>query len=113
VVCGPGASKKGKATGFPVAFLFCSECREIAGRQVLPCMSTLCTLSQPPAPRLLYPRKDAAYQLGISIRSLDYRIAHQEIAVRRIGKRVLIPRGELVKFSQMNHYDPVVTEDED
>ena len=36
------------------------------------------TPSQPPAPRLLYDRKEAARQLSISVRSLDYLIAGKQ-----------------------------------
>ncbi len=55
--------------------------------------------------RLLYDRKEAARQLSISVRSLDYLIAGGQLDTRRIGKKVLIPRGSLARFSQANHYD--------
>ena len=57
--------------------------------------------------RLLYPRKDAAFQLGVSVRTLDYIIARKELETRRIGKKVLIPRGALVRFANTNHFDSV------
>jgi hypothetical protein len=57
--------------------------------------------------RLLYSRKEAAYQLSISTRSLDYLIATREIAVRRNGKRILIPHGELVRYARADHYQPI------
>ena len=57
------------------------------------------------APRLLYDRKEAARQLSISIRSLDYLIANKKLGTRRIGKKVLIPYGELKRFAAANHYD--------
>jgi hypothetical protein len=34
--------------------------------------------------RLLYPRKDAAFQLGISIRALDYLVANRQLETRPI-----------------------------
>ena len=58
--------------------------------------------------RLLYDRKDAARQLSISIRSLDYLIAGKKLGTRRIGKKVLIPRGELLRFSRADHPEPVM-----
>jgi len=53
--------------------------------------------------RLLYDRKSAALQLSISVRSLDYLISKKELAVRRMGKKILIPRSELVKFARKDH----------
>src|ERR1039458_4220382 len=40
------------------------------------------------SPRLLYDRKQAARQLSISTRSLDYIIAGKGLETRRIGKKV-------------------------
>lgn len=54
--------------------------------------------------RLLYDRKEAARQLSISVRSLDYLIAGKQLATRRLGKKVLIPHGELVRFSRADHF---------
>jgi excisionase family DNA binding protein len=61
-----------------------------------------------PTARLLYPRKDAAYLLGISVRSLDYLIANKQLHFQKIGKRVLIHRKELERFASTNHYRSVV-----
>ena len=58
--------------------------------------------------RLLYPRKDAAYQLGISVRMLDRLIAQKKIAFQKIGRRVLIHRKELERFASKNHYEVLV-----
>jgi len=57
------------------------------------------TTSQSPAPRLLYDRKEAARQLSISVRSLDYLIAGRKIGIRRIGSRILIAHDDLVRFA--------------
>jgi excisionase family DNA binding protein len=54
-------------------------------------------------PRLLIDRRDAAYQLGISVRKLDELIALNEISVRRIGRRVLVPRRSLEEFLRSDH----------
>jgi excisionase family DNA binding protein len=52
---------------------------------------------------LLYSRKAAAEALSISIRSLDYLLSEKKFRTRRIGRKVLIPRAELVKFAQSDH----------
>ena len=57
------------------------------------------------SPRLLYDRKEAARQLSISVRTLDYLISGKELETRRIGKKVLIPHGSLSRFAQGNHYE--------
>jgi excisionase family DNA binding protein len=59
------------------------------------------------SPRLLYDRKEAARQLSISVRSLDYLVANRKLSFRRIGKKVLIPYPELVKFSRSDHFGRV------
>ena len=61
------------------------------------------------APRLLYDRKEAARQLSISVRSLDYLIAGKQLVTRRIGKKVLISHRELVRFASGNHFDSVTS----
>jgi excisionase family DNA binding protein len=40
-------------------------------------------------------RKDAATALAISVRMVDHLISKKQLAVTRIGKRVLIPRRAL------------------
>jgi hypothetical protein len=45
--------------------------------------------------------------LSISPRALDYLLANKQIAVRRIGSRVLIPMTELQKFSRPDHPAPL------
>ncbi len=59
--------------------------------------------------KLLYDRKSAAYALSISIRALDYLIAHKEIKIRRIGGKVLIPAAELKWFAAADHLHPLAT----
>jgi excisionase family DNA binding protein len=49
--------------------------------------------------RILVGRKEAARLLSISQRSLDYLVADKELAVRRIGSRVLITVAELRRFA--------------
>jgi hypothetical protein len=56
-----------------------------------------------PVPRMLYGRNEAAYQLCISTRALDYLIEKKELAVRRMGRKILVPHNELLKFSRKDH----------
>lgn len=42
----------------------------------------------------------------MSVRSLDYLIANKKLNARRKGKKVLIPHGELVRYSMSNDYEP-------
>lgn len=49
--------------------------------------------------KLLYSRREAAAQLSVSLSTLEQLIARGELKTRRIGKRVLVPRGELVKLA--------------
>jgi hypothetical protein len=64
-------------------------------------------LPKPEVHRLLHPREEAAWFLGISIRSLDYLIANKQLAKRKNGGRVLIPHSELVRFSRADHFGPI------
>ena len=59
--------------------------------------------------RLLYDRKEAARQLSISVRSLDYLIAGKLLETRRIGKKVLVTRASLRAFAAGNHYGSIST----
>lgn len=54
--------------------------------------------------KLLFDRKAAAFALSISVRSLDYLIAGQQLKTRRIGKKVLVHRSELRRFAQGDHF---------
>lgn len=49
--------------------------------------------------KILLNRKDAAAAIGISIRGLDYLISEGKVHVRRLGKRVLVPRAELERLA--------------
>ena len=63
--------------------------------------------------RLLYDRKEAARQLSISVRSLDYLIAGKQLETRRIGRKVLVTRASLVRYSAGNHYSITSRSDAD
>jgi hypothetical protein len=66
-----------------------------------------CLSKDEAVPKLLYDRKSAAVALSISVRSLDYLLARRTFATRRIGRKVLIPAGELRKFAQADYFEPV------
>lgn len=62
------------------------------------------TEKQDNAPRLLYDRKGAAANFP-SVSGLW--IANKRLSTRRIGKKVLVPHGELVRFSRQDHPESV------
>jgi len=49
--------------------------------------------------KLLLSRREAAEQLGLCTRSLDWLIETGRLAIVRIGRRVLIPAGKLQEFA--------------
>lgn len=61
-------------------------------------------------PALLLSRKASARLLGISVRTLDHLIAHAELRVRRIGRRVLVERRALEAFARRDHRTAVPAE---
>jgi excisionase family DNA binding protein len=48
---------------------------------------------------VLLSRGDAAIALGLGRRTLDDLIARGELRIRRVGRRVLIPRKEIERFA--------------
>jgi excisionase family DNA binding protein len=52
---------------------------------------------------LLLSKKETADALGISIRTIDNLIVGKELAVRRVGRRVLIPVSEVQRFTRHDH----------
>jgi hypothetical protein len=65
------------------------------------------TAPQDNAPRLLYDRKESARQLSTSPPSLDYYLAAGKFKTRRLGRKVLIPHSELVRFANSDHWEPM------
>jgi excisionase family DNA binding protein len=53
--------------------------------------------------KLLFTRAEAAALLSISLRTLDHLHARKEIRVRRVGRKILIPRAELERFTRNDH----------
>jgi excisionase family DNA binding protein len=48
-------------------------------------------------------RDETARALRLSLRTVDSLIGHGEIAIRRIGRRVLIPTDEVKRFATALH----------
>ncbi len=63
--------------------------------------------------KFLFARKEAAFSLGVCVRSIDYLIAREELATRRIGKKVLVTRESLRRFAQGNHPEALNSEQEE
>lgn len=59
--------------------------------------------------KLLYSRKDAAFALSLSMRSIDYLIAGKQLLTRRIGNRILIPADEIRRFARASHFGPIAS----
>ncbi len=51
-----------------------------------------------------YGRKEAAWKLDLSIRSVDYLIARKLLDTRKDGKRIFITHTSLVRYAATNHY---------
>jgi excisionase family DNA binding protein len=64
-------------------------------------------------PRILYDRKTAAAALSISVRGLDYLIESGKLRVRRLGRRVLVPRSELERLARQDQAEIVPSETND
>ncbi len=52
---------------------------------------------------ILLSKRESARALSISLRKLEYLIAAKELKVRRIGRRVLVPRRSLEDFARRDH----------
>jgi len=48
-------------------------------------------------------KQKAAQMLGVSLRTIERLIALKELQVRRLGRRVLIPRTSLENFLRSDH----------
>jgi excisionase family DNA binding protein len=60
--------------------------------------------------RLLYTRQESARQLSLSVRSIDYLIGSKQLMARRMGKRVLVPHSELLRFARGDHPEDIRTQ---
>jgi hypothetical protein len=74
---------------------------------VVTCMRAQ-TSSPANPPRLLYSRKEAAFQLSESLRTIDYKIAQGTLRIIRQGGRVKITHAELLRQASLDDNTPVV-----
>ena len=63
--------------------------------------------------KILYSRQEAAELLSLSLRSVVVLIDRGELPVRRIGRRVLVPRASLEAFARRDHKMQPRTADDD
>lgn len=56
-----------------------------------------------PLQKLLLTKREAAHLLSVSLRTIENQISWKQLAVRRIGRRVLIPFSQLERFAQRDH----------
>jgi excisionase family DNA binding protein len=63
--------------------------------------------------RILLDKKSAAAALSISVRSLENLIRARQLAVRRVGRRTLIPRAALEAFARSDHPTTAASEEQD
>ena len=66
-------------------------------------MQTQTALTEPKTGTIALSKRETARMLGISLRTIDRLIALKELPVRRLGRRVLIPRASLESFFRNDH----------
>lgn len=57
--------------------------------------------------KFLFSRKEAAFSLGLSTRSVDYLIETKKLETRRIGAKVLVTRESLRLYARGNHPEAI------
>jgi hypothetical protein len=57
--------------------------------------------------KFLFTRKEAAFSLGLSPRSVDYLIEGKKLETRRIGAKVLVTRESLRLYARSNHPEAI------
>lgn len=53
--------------------------------------------------KLNYTRREAAFALGVSLRTVDYLIAKGDLRTTRIASKVLVPVGVLKRYAASDH----------
>jgi len=61
---------------------------------------------------ILLSKKEAAQMLGLSVRTISSYVATKQLRVRRIGRRTLLSRAEIVRFAQRDHAAPAPAKSE-
>jgi excisionase family DNA binding protein len=57
----------------------------------------------PAVQKLMFTRKETAYTLGVSTRSVDKLIKSKKLPSRQFGRKVMVSFDALVKFSKQDH----------
>ena len=66
-------------------------------------MNTTTTTAETMSQAIALNKQQAAQTLGVSLRTLDRLIALKELQVRRLGRRVVIPRTALENLIRRDH----------
>jgi excisionase family DNA binding protein len=66
-------------------------------------MATQTTVMERTTEAIALSKIEAAQVLGVSLRTVDRLIALKQLPVRRLGRRVLIPRTALQDFLRRDH----------
>ena len=69
------------------------------------------SLQEQPNSKLLVTKRDAASALSVSVRTIENLIRGKELAVRKIGRRTLIPAASLEAFARRDHASPLNGDD--
>ncbi len=67
--------------------------------------NSVCGSFLPIPVKLFFNRREVVALTGLSLRFVDSLIANGTIRVKRVGDRVLIPRGELLRFANVSEGD--------
>ena len=70
-------------------------------------MSTLQRKEQNLSNQLLLSRREAASQLGLSVRSVDFLIKANKLSHVRLVSRVLVPLDKLIEFARIGHTERI------
>ena len=57
--------------------------------------------------KFLFSREEAAFALGLSIRSIDYLVADRRLDHRKNSGRILIPRESLRRYAAAHHPETI------
>jgi excisionase family DNA binding protein len=57
-------------------------------------------------PKILVSKRDAAFALSLSVRTVENLIARKELTARRVGRRTLVVASSLESFVRKDHASP-------
>jgi excisionase family DNA binding protein len=66
-------------------------------------VGTEATVAEQTRSQIAISKQEAAQMLGVSLRTIDRLIALKELQVRRLGRRVLVPRTALESLMHRDH----------